>query len=397
MAGFPEPHVCLQPIDVETWRFPGALSLEAAVRTMLTSIRDHGKVSGPAFGFGGSSLKACSNSPTQLMLISIEMLAAYGQQFRNADTLIERVGHLRLFLRILHREPCIASSTWQQLLRGARKHKRRSNLPRLRHKRVVALVQVALEKGWDDLARLVVVARGLLFKELVPSQASHLEGRGNTSWHSFVKIKGRDVSVTMRIRKNAPEADLIKSSFVLSSQYPPTPWSSLSEGCKGWFLRFLRYPFLFAFKDPLYGAGRFGMCLLDIRQPVEWFHLRLFLIEALLDQNVRSRTTGADRFYVAVELRCGSAVVAFAELAQKLADPRTEVLAGSVVYEDLNTEKVGELAEDLASKMTEKLQEPAESPKVLQTQLKKQFAEALGILFQQGQENSEDRLSGFGA
>ena len=104
------------------------------------------------------------------------------------------------------------------------------------------------------------------------------------------------------------KADLIKSSFVLSSQYPPTPWSSLSEGCKGWFLRFLRYPFLFAFKDPLYGAGRFGMCLLDIRQPVEWFHLRLFLIEALLDQNVRSRTTGADRFYVAVELRCGSAV-----------------------------------------------------------------------------------------
>ena len=209
MAGFPEPHVCLQPIDVETWRFPGALSLEAAVRTMLTSIRDHGKVSGPAFGFGGSSLKACSNSPTQLMLISIEMLAAYGQQFRNADTLIERVGHLRLFLRILHREPCIASSTWQQLLRGARKHKRRSNLPRLRHKRVVALVQVALEKGWDDLARLVVVARGLLFKELVPSQASHLEGRGNTSWHSFVKIKGRDVSVTMRIRKNAPEVAVI--------------------------------------------------------------------------------------------------------------------------------------------------------------------------------------------
>ncbi|CAE7520923.1 unnamed protein product [Symbiodinium sp. CCMP2456] len=90
-------------------------------------------------------------------------------------------------------------------------------------------------------------------------------------------------------------------------------------------------------------------------------------------------------------------VEAFAELAQKLADPGTEVLAGSVVYEDLNTEKVGELAEDLASKMTQKLEEPAESPKVLQAQLKQQFAEALGILFQQGQENAEDRVSDFGA
>ena len=144
----------------------------------------------------------------------MEMLAAYSQQFRNPDTLREYVGHLRLFLRILHREPCIPSSAWQQLMRGARKDKQRSNMPRLRHQQVLALVQVALDKGWDDMARLFVVARGFLFRvayELLPLQAgSFTESEQDaTLWHSTVKINKRDVTVTLRTRKNAPNGAVL--------------------------------------------------------------------------------------------------------------------------------------------------------------------------------------------
>ena len=161
MIDFPDNSVILKPIDLAKWRFPGALALEAAVRTMLTSIRGSWKSirSGIwAWGLLSEGLFRFSD-PFQ---VTMEMLAAYSQQFRNPDTLREYVGHLRLFLRMLHREPCIPSSAWQQLLRGARKDKRRSNMPRLRHQQVLALVQVALDKGWDDMARLFVVARGFL-------------------------------------------------------------------------------------------------------------------------------------------------------------------------------------------------------------------------------------------
>ena len=71
------------------------------------------------------------------------------------------MGHLRLFRRVMHRE-----SPASHLLRGssysarARKGGCRSNLPRLWHKQVVSLVQIALEKAWDDIARLFLVTPG---------------------------------------------------------------------------------------------------------------------------------------------------------------------------------------------------------------------------------------------
>ena len=148
--------------------------------------------------------------------VNLEMVGAFAQQFRNPDTLREYLGHVRLILRVLGREPSIPIFRWNQLLRGARKDKRRAELPRLRQREVILLVQAAMQNGWFDLARLFVVARGFLCRvanELIPLQADGLSSdeRAATPWHSKVHVQGSRVEVTLRSRKNMPQgAKLIR-------------------------------------------------------------------------------------------------------------------------------------------------------------------------------------------
>ena len=205
----------LQPIDVDKWRFPGALSLEASVRTMMLSIR--GSWKSVRSGIWAWGILTTGLFPfLDPFDVNMEMLASFSHQFRNPDTLREYLGHLRFFLRVLHREFPVPLSTWQQFSRGSRKDRKRMELPRLRQKQVVQLVRVAMDRGWDDLARLFVVARGFLFRvanELLPLQSNgKLDPRNQEQWHSTVKVRERKVEVQLRTRKNFPQgATLVRA------------------------------------------------------------------------------------------------------------------------------------------------------------------------------------------
>lgn len=212
MQALPSPSATLEPLNLDTWRFPGALALEASVRTMMQSVR--GSWRSVRSGIWAWGILTAGLFPySDPFEVTMEMLFAFASQFRNADTLREYLGHLRFFLRIQHRAFPVCQSSWQQLLRGARKDKKRTELPRLHRKDVVSLVKVALDHGWDDLARLFVLARGFLFRvvnELLPLQS---DGRSDPSlqhqWHSMVSIQCRKVTVQLRTRKNQPEGSTL--------------------------------------------------------------------------------------------------------------------------------------------------------------------------------------------
>lgn len=214
MQALPQPTVHLEPLNLDKWRFPGALALEASIRTMMQSVR--GSWKSVRSGIWAWGLLTTGLFPySDPFDVTMEMLAAFAQQFRNPDTLREYLGHLRFFLRLQQRELPVLLTTWQQLLRGARKDRRRSELPRLRQKQVILLVTVALDHGWEDLARVFVLARGFLFRvvnELLPLQAdgpSTSTDQHRCLWHSAVSIQHRKVTVQLRSRKNQPEGSTL--------------------------------------------------------------------------------------------------------------------------------------------------------------------------------------------
>ena len=141
-------------------------------------------------------------------------VSAFASQFRNGDTLKEYLGHVRLALRIMRRPMVAPKDSMSQLLRGARKDKRRTEVPRLRRAQVFSLVQAAAGKGNYDAARFFILARGFLFRvtnELFPLQRNRdgALGRSSTAWHSSISFRKNQVEISLRARKNCPEGALL--------------------------------------------------------------------------------------------------------------------------------------------------------------------------------------------
>ena len=195
-------------IDPRTWRFPGHLMLELALRQSLLSIQKSWK----SYRSGVVAWALCMRAafPRQDPFeVTLEKFSLFSNHFRNPLTFLEYFGHVRLFLRILGVPLLFPVDQLRQISRGVKKKKVSRHLPRLVKAQVRQLIDAALAIQRVDFARFILLSRVFLFRvfnELFPLQARGKSSAGDSRlWHSQIQLSESEVVIHLRTRKNCPD------------------------------------------------------------------------------------------------------------------------------------------------------------------------------------------------
>ena len=199
-------------IDPRTWRFPGHLILELAVRQSLLSVQKSWK----SYRSGVVAYALCMKAAFPLadpFEVTLEKFALFSNHFRDPITFLAYFSHVRLFLRIMGIPVLIPSDQLSQLCRGLKKKKTHRRLPRLIKDQVRLLVKEALAIDRVDFARFFILSRVFLFRvhnELFPLQVKGKSSIGDSeAWHSQIQLTDSQVTIHLKSRKNCPDGSAL--------------------------------------------------------------------------------------------------------------------------------------------------------------------------------------------